>query len=351
MSDADLQYVAFPTVEVRAMPDGSIAALREPLPDHEQYIDVVPPSDAEDPKVQRRSVRRDDGLPPSAEPAPRTPEERLLLDVLEFGVNGCATDLRAVHRLARTDHEPDPVAARAMALRALEVGLRRGLLQSGMFVRAQGVLAFVGTDRTIADQVATLRSRYVSAPGVGESDEDLAATLWLMNAPEGERYARTHGASAQPAAPTSTETATPSVPSDDPAVVVRSSSDAWDNRHHELLADNVFEELRNGWLSWEQGIEDAALRKVAWGVAAEIVYAFDVTWSPNWVPQGHPHRWHDDEGWHARCNDCLAESPAEAEEAVAWDWFATHRAVVHGDAAPAFRPSPPPIEVPLPGDE
>ncbi|WP_141718817.1 hypothetical protein [Curtobacterium sp. ER1/6] len=347
MSDAGLEYVAFPTVEVREMPDGSIAALREPLPGYEQYIDVVPPADAEDPKVQRRSVRRDDGLPPSAEPAPRTPEERLLLDVLEFGRNGCATDLRAVHRLARTDHEPDPGAARAMALRALEVGLRRGLLTSGMFVRAQGVLAFVETDRTIADRVALLRSRYVSAPGVGESDEDLAATLWLMNAPEGERYARTHGASAQP----STETATPSVPSDTPAVVVRSSGDAWENRHHALLADNVFEELRNGWLSWEQGIEDAALRKLAWGIAAEIVYAFDVRWSPDWVPEGHPHRWHDDEGWHARCNDCLAESPAEAEEASAWDWFATHRAVAHGDTAPSFRPSPPPIEVPLPGSE
>lgn len=98
-------------------------------------------------------------------------------------------------------------------------------------------------------------------------------------------------------------------------------------------------------------MDEPTLKSVAWGIAAEIVYAFDVQWSPDWVPKGHPHRWQDDEGWHARCNDCLAESPAEAEEAVAWDWFATHRAVAHGDTAPAFRPSPPPIEVPLPGDE
>lgn len=330
------------------MPDGSIAALREPLPGHEQYIDVVPPADAEDPKVQRRSVRRDDGLPPSAEPAPRTPEERLLLDVLEFGRNGCATDLRAVHRLARTDHEPDPGAARAMALRALEVGLRRGLLTSGMFVRAQGVLAFVETDRTIADQVATLQSRYGSAPGVGDPDEDLAATLWLVNTTDGERHARTHGASAQSSGPTSTGTAASAAA---PAVVVRSERDGWDDKNHELLAENVFTELRYGQLAWHAGIDEQTLKSVAWGIAAEIVYAFDVRWSPDWVPEGHPHRWHDDEGWHARCNDCLTESPAEAEEALAWDWFATHRAVAHGDTAPAFRPSPPPIEVPLPGSE
>ncbi len=329
------------------MPDGSIAALREPLPGCEQYIDVIPPVDAEDPKVQRRSVRRDDGLPPSAEPAPRTPEERLLLDVLEFSRNGCATDLRAVHRLARTNHEPDPGAARATALRALEVGLRRGLLTSGLFVRTERGLTVVETDRTTDDQIATLRSRYVAAPAVGEPDEDLAATLWLVNTTEGERYARTHGASAaridraSDAEPTST--------ADVPAVVVRSESDGWDDKNHELLAENVFTELRSGQLAWDAGIDEETLKSVAWGIAAEIVYAFDVQWSPDWVPKGHPHRWQDHEGWHTRCNDCLAESPAEVEEAVAWDWFATHRADAHGDTAPAFRPSPPPIEVPLPG--
>jgi hypothetical protein len=122
----------------------------------------------------------------------------------------------------------------------------------------------------------------------------------------------------------------------------------FEHKNHELLTENVFEELRNGWLSWGKGIEDAALKNIAWGIAAEIVYAFDVQWSPDWVAKGHPHRWHDEDGWHARCNDCLDESPAESDEAVAYAWFADHRPVAHGDTAPPFRPSPPAIAVPMP---
>ncbi|MBT1608151.1 hypothetical protein [Curtobacterium flaccumfaciens] len=349
MSDAGLEYVPFPAEEVRSMPDGSVAAMREPLPGHEAYIDVIPPADAEDPRVQRRSVRHDDGLTPSAEPAPRTPEEQLLLELTEFNRNGCATDLRALHRMVRTDHEPDAIRARAMALRSVEIGLRRGLLTSGMFVRVASELAFVEPERSAADRIATVRERYVSAPQAGESDGDLANSVWLMNTTDGERYARTHSADqarddrASDAGPATT----PSVP----AVVVRSSSDEWGDKNHELLADNVFEELRNGWLSWDKDIGDDALKNLAWGIAAEIVYAFDVKWSPDWVAKGHPHRWHDVDGWHTRCNDCLDESPAEADEAVAYSWFADHRPVAHGDTAPPFRPSPPPLDVPMPGTD
>lgn len=330
------------------MPDGSIAAMREPLPGHESYIDVIPPADAEDPRVQRRSVRHDDGLTPSAEPAPRTPEEQLLLELTEFNRNGCATDLRALHRMVRTDHEPDATRARAMALRSVEIGLRRGLLTSGMFVRAGSELAFVEPERSVTERIATVRDRYVIAPGAGEPDGDLANSVWLMNTADGERYARTHTGEA--AAASDGSVPSPAAPSSTPAVVVRTQGDEWDDKHHELLADNVFEELRNGWLSWDKGIEDAALKNIAWGIAAEIVYAFDVRWSPDWVAEGHPHRWHDEDGYHARCNDCLHESPAEVDEAVAYSWFADHRPIVHGDTAPPFRPSPPPLEIPMPGD-
>lgn len=328
------------------MPDGSIAAMREPLPGHEAYIDVIPPADAEDPRVQRRSVRQDAGLAPSTEPAPRTPEERLLLDLTEFNRNGCATDLRALHRMVRADHEPDGARAREMALRAVEVGIRRGLLTSGMFVRARSELAFVEPERTAAEKIATVRDRYVTAPDAGGPDGDLANSLWLMNTTDGERYARTHGG--EPVGTDEAGTAAPTTST--PAVVVRSQDDEWDDKHHELLADNVFEELRNGWLSWDKGIDDDSLKNLAWGIAAEIVYAFDVKWSPDWVLEGHPHRWHDGDGWHARCNDCLDESPAESDQARAWEWFASHRASVHGDTAPPFRPSPPPLEVPLPDE-
>ena len=285
MSDVGLEYIPFPAEEVRAMPDGSIAAMREPLPGHEAYIDVIPPVDAEDPRVQRRSVRHDGGMAPSTEPAPRTPEEQLLLELTEFNRNGCATDLRALHRMVRTDHEPDGARARAMALRTVEVGIRRGLLTSGMFVRAGSELAFVEPERSVADRIATVGDRYVSAPRAGEPDGDLANSVWLMNTTDGERYARTH--SAEPAGGNHARDAGSTTTSSAPAVVVRSSSDEWEDKNHELLADNVFEELRNGWLSWGKGIEDAALKNIAWGIAAEIVYAFDVQWSPDWVAEGY----------------------------------------------------------------
>ena len=329
------------------MPDGSIAAMREPLPGHEAYIDVVPPVDAEDPRVQRRSVRHDSGLTPSTEPAPRTPEEQLLLELTEFNRNGCATDLRALHRMARTDHDPDGPRARAMALRSVEIGVRRGLLTSGMFVRAGSDLAFVEPERTVEDRIATVRSRYVSAPACGESDEALANSLWLMNTAAGERYARTHSGETQQYSGAEDSTP-PKAPSEAPAVVVKSESDGWDDKNHELLAENVFTELRYGQLAWDAGIDEKTLKSVAWGIAAEIVYAFDVKWSPDWVAKGHPHRWHDEDGWHARCNDCLDESPAEPDESVAYRWFADHRPAAHGDSAPPFRPSPPPLEVPMP---
>ncbi|MBT1670095.1 hypothetical protein KK092_11950 [Curtobacterium flaccumfaciens pv. flaccumfaciens] len=75
--------------------------------------------------MQRRSLRHDVGLAPSTQPAPRTPEEQLFLDLAEFNRNGCATDLRELHRMARTDREPDGTRARAMALRCVEIGIRR----------------------------------------------------------------------------------------------------------------------------------------------------------------------------------------------------------------------------------
>lgn len=85
--------------------------------------------------------------------------------------------------------------------------------------------------------------------------------------------------------------------------------------HHavldELEASNAFNAL---------GITDSALRTLAWTVTTRISYAFEVTWSPDWVPPGRPHTWRDERGWHARCNDCLAESLASSttDEAVAW---------------------------------
>lgn len=249
--------------------------------------------------------------------------------------------------MARTDHETDGARVCAIALRTVDFGIRRGLLTSGMFVRVGSALAFVEPERSVADRVATVRDRYVMAPDAGVSDGDLADPVWLINTTDGEWHARTH--SAEAARNDNASDADWTAPA--PAVVVRSESDAWDDKNHELLAGNIFAELRYGQLAWDAGIDEETLKSVAWGIAAEIAYAFDVKWSPDWVAKGHPHRWHDEDGWHARCNDCLDESPASSEEAAAYAWFTEHRPVAHGDTAPPFRPSPPPMEVPLPGSD
>lgn len=98
----------------------------------------------------------------------------------------------------------------------------------------------------------------------------------------------------------------------------------WATRELELLYDNVLSELDNQNWGSNLGLTSAALEQLAWAVTASIDYAFDVRWSPDWVRPGAPHVWHDGDGWHARCNVCLAESPASTDEDAVRGWFTRH---------------------------
>ena len=103
----------------------------------------------------------------------------------------------------------------------------------------------------------------------------------------------------------------------------------WGTKELELLYDAVRDELRvyNG--VEKLGITDEAIRTLAWAVSTRIDYAFSINWSPDWVAPGCPHLWHDEGGWHARCNECLQESPPSASEHDAVTWFDNHVAESH----------------------
>lgn len=107
----------------------------------------------------------------------------------------------------------------------------------------------------------------------------------------------------------------------------------WATRELELLYDNVLSEMDNQNWSRNLGLTSAALEQLASAVTASIDYAFDVRWSPDWVKPGTPHVWRDGDGWHARCNACLAESPASTSEDAVQGWFTQHDRERHPERA------------------
>jgi hypothetical protein len=86
----------------------------------------------------------------------------------------------------------------------------------------------------------------------------------------------------------------------------------------------VLDELRSMNAFSELGVSDESLQMLAQAVSDRIDGAFEITWSPDWVPLGRPHTWEDEQGWHARCNDCLKESPASRSEDKVVAWFDDH---------------------------
>jgi hypothetical protein len=102
------------------------------------------------------------------------------------------------------------------------------------------------------------------------------------------------------------------------------SDEEWGSKQIELLYGAVLDEMQWKNAFGELGLPDETLHMLARAVTIRVDYAFAVTWSPNWVSPGRPHTWADDDGWHARCNQCLAESPASRTEGEVEAWFDDH---------------------------
>lgn len=103
-----------------------------------------------------------------------------------------------------------------------------------------------------------------------------------------------------------------------------SDSGDWGSKEIELLHNAVLDETRAINAFCDLGVSDESLQVLARAVTTRIDYAFAVRWSPNWVPLGRPHTWRDEQGWHALCNDCLAESPPSRTENEVVVWFDDH---------------------------
>lgn len=97
----------------------------------------------------------------------------------------------------------------------------------------------------------------------------------------------------------------------------------------DLLEDNIRTELhaQNGMA--DLGLTEKDIERIAHGITAEVLYAFAVDWSPDWVKQGGTHAWQSSGAFFARCSTCLRDSPpsASCEDAVAW--AASHEAAHH----------------------
>lgn len=98
-----------------------------------------------------------------------------------------------------------------------------------------------------------------------------------------------------------------------------------------LLEDNIRAEVQAQNAMAGLGLPQAAIARLARGIAAEVLYAFAVDWSPDWIRSGETHTWEASGDFFALCPVCLQESLAKKSREDAAAWAAHHRAA-HGSA-------------------
>jgi len=101
-----------------------------------------------------------------------------------------------------------------------------------------------------------------------------------------------------------------------------------------LLEDNIRTELQAQNALADLGLSQQAITRLARGIAAEVLYAFAVDWSPRWVGPGQVHTWEESGNFFARCPACLLDSPPTGNREAAAAWAATHRAAHRPAQAP-----------------
>jgi hypothetical protein len=94
----------------------------------------------------------------------------------------------------------------------------------------------------------------------------------------------------------------------------------------ELLADNIRTEVDVQNAGLGLGLTSQAAENLAQAITAEVLYAFAVDWSPDWVKPGSPHTWETSGTYYSRCGICLRDSPAAATRAEAQAWAISHEA-------------------------
>lgn len=94
----------------------------------------------------------------------------------------------------------------------------------------------------------------------------------------------------------------------------------------DLLVDNIRGELTAASALNDLSLDDVVIGRLANAVAANVLYAFSVDWSPDWIKPGEIHAWEEASEWFARCSTCLADSPPEPDRETAIRWAADHTA-------------------------
>lgn len=98
----------------------------------------------------------------------------------------------------------------------------------------------------------------------------------------------------------------------------------------DLLIDNIRTEVDVQNVALGLGLTGEAVGNLADCIAAEVLYAFEVDWAPDWLKPGGVHAWESSGEHFSLCGICLQESPP----------FATFRS--SGASRPAGRVGLPP---------
>ncbi len=106
-----------------------------------------------------------------------------------------------------------------------------------------------------------------------------------------------------------------------------------------LLEDNIRTELDVQNTGLDLGLTSQALDTLAWAITAEVLYAFAVDWSPDWVKPGGIHTWESSGEHYSRCGICLRDSPPVATREDAQAWAASHEAF-HGEVGRSSAAAP-----------
>src|SRR5262249_49068073 len=102
-----------------------------------------------------------------------------------------------------------------------------------------------------------------------------------------------------------------------------------ERRVADLLVDNIHDELASASAGFGLGLDEPTLEQLARGVAANVLYAFAVDWSPDWIKPGGIHAWESAGEWFARCSVCLEDSPPMLDRENAIGWAVDHTAGHH----------------------
>jgi len=93
-----------------------------------------------------------------------------------------------------------------------------------------------------------------------------------------------------------------------------------------LLEENIRTELQAQNAAADLGLPQEDIARLAWGIATEVLYAFAVDWSPDWVKPGQVHTWQESGDFFARCPACLMDSAPTKTRQAAVAWIASHQA-------------------------